>query len=615
MLKITLKDRLPEPTFTNPYAQLDFIFHHVANEKNNPNTQSNYKNALTFYKNFIKETNNYDSRLDEDPRFYLNKYWDTFALIKVSNFIKECNTKERENYLSSYTIVTHFSAIRNVMEEAVNLKLSFSKDIFIISIGSAVRETENNTAYSQKELDNILEALRVELEYSYRVLKKVGYKKTGVGNDPRGFTGGNKSAETGWGNIDNFRWYFENVLNCKPILGTSENKQYHKSFVEYAPRKYFKHLGGLAGIYRTWGVTFFLHSEVIMPLVMKLAFETGLNPDSIYDLDIDCFGDKHPLSGVPYLKYYKLRSGGEKEMHLSQHISSKNIAIKEYRHNQAEIIKKTIQNVIDLTCEIRKKAPKEISSKLFLFEAASQKCLGQIGVINSNVSSTWCKSIIKKYGLKSDKGKPLKLSISRFRPTRITRLVEKGIDVYELQHEMGHNNIRTTLKYIEINQLNYIARKNTTKALDKIFKNLSWAEKEKPEYASLKSSSENVIYKGIVCDCKNPFNPPEEVKKLDNYTQGQVCSRYNMCFFCHNVLVFKKHLPLAWVYKKQIELALSNSKNDLPNELFYRRTLDVIEHLFDPEKSEFNDEDLAWAREVAENMDELIDPVTYIPVS
>ncbi|MFE4115791.1 site-specific integrase [Priestia sp. YIM B13448] len=612
--EINLKERLPDPTIENPYVQVDFIFQLIASQKHNVSTQSNYKSASTFYKKYLQETYNYDERLKNDPRFYLHKYWDEFALVKVKSYIDQNNIRENKGYLTSHTIVGHFSAIRNVMEEAVSNKVTAAKNIFIVPIGEGIRETENNQAYSEKEMECVTEALRRELQYSYKVLRKDGYKKTGVGRDPRAYENNGTEGKAGWGSIDNFRWYFENVLECEPIIGTSENKKKHKSFIEYAPRKYFKELGGLPGIYKGWGVTPFIDLEVIMPLVTKLALETGLNPNSIYELNVNCYGEQHPLSGVPYLKYYKLRSGGEKEIHLSLDKEIKNSTVKEFRHKQAQVIKKTIQAVLELTKEVRKDAPENMKEKLFLYQSTSQRCLGEVRLINSKTTSSWCQNIVKRYDLKSDKGEKLKFNLSRLRPTRATRLVEKGIDVFELQHEMGHKDIQTTLRYIEKNHLNYTAIEETNKALENIFLNLSWAEEENPSYATKAKNGETVIYKGIACDCKNPFNPPKEVKQLKGYTPGQVCNRYNMCFFCENVLVFKKHLPMAWVYKKQIEMAISKSKNDLPNEHFYRRTLDIIEHLFDIENSEFTEEDLEWAKEIAETMDEMIDPVTYIPV-
>ncbi|WP_417900117.1 site-specific integrase [Bacillus haimaensis] len=605
----------PEPTYKNPYAQVDFIFQQVGNLKHNKATQSNYKSALYYYKRFLQDTNNYDNRLSEDSRFFLNEYWDEFSLSKVKKYIDNNNIKGMDGYLTSNTLVGYFSCIRNVMEEAVHHNLTKTKDVFWVSIGSAVRETDQNVAYLKEELDEVMKAVTTEIGFTYKIFKDKGYKKTGIGVDPRKLKRGQPAEVYGWNNIDNFRWYFENVLNCEPILGTPENNIKHNSFLVYAPGKYFKRYGGLPGIYRMWGVTPYISAEIIMPLLIKLAMETGLNANTLYDLNIDCFKKQHPLSGTPYLSYYKGRSGGEKELHINTGKYEDDMEIKNFRHHQAVIIENTINQIKHLTEGIRNLAPTYLQSKLFIFQSSSQRSLGEIKLISSSVSSNWCSNIVKKYNLKSEVGEDLIFSVQRFRPTRIARMVEKGIDIFEIQHEMGHNSINTTLNYLEKNQFNVISKRETNNALNNIFRNLEWASKEKPEYATSNNLNNNVIYKGIVCDCKNPFNPPEQVKQLKGYQSGDACSRFNMCFFCDNVLIFKKHLPFAWVYKKQIEVSLDSNKGDLPNELFYNRTLDVINNLFDSDFSEFNDEDLEWAKKVAEGMDELIDPVTYKPVN
>ncbi len=58
-----------------------------------------------------------------------------------------------------------------------------------------------------------------------------------------------------------------------------------------------------------------------MPLVVKLISETGLNVESVFSLKRDCLKEAHPLNGLPYIEYEKVRSGGEKILlltHLEQ---------------------------------------------------------------------------------------------------------------------------------------------------------------------------------------------------------------------------------------------------------------------------------------------------------
>lgn len=617
-ISISLKDRLPMPTLENPYAQVNFIFEEVIRTKTNKNTKNNYISALTFYKNFLVETNNYDKRLIENPLFYLNQHWNEFAYICVDNYVKNTNIPGEKGYLTTYSITSHLSAIRRVMRNAVANRLTATNDLYLVPTAQAFRETENHEAYTEEEVESINRALAQELAFSLKVCSGEGYKKTGVGRDPRqkpekregkGFPEG-----WGWRPLDNVRWYFENVLHCVPIVATSDNKKNHKFFVESLSNLYLKDIGGLRGLYRQWGVTSLIDADVIMPLVMKLAIETGLNPQSILSLEVDCFIEEHKLSGLPYIKYFKGRSGGEKEFQIV--LEHENMDIKEFRLHQSVIIRKTIEKIVELTSDIRNTAPDNLKNNLLLYQTSSNRIYGKTSLINEKVCSVWYGKLVEKYGLTDSSGQPLKFNMVRWRPTRITNLVKMGIDFFEIQHEAGHSNIRTTLNYIARNNLNYVAQEETDKALKKIFDNTNWVKKSNPTYSDISSNcNSTLIYKGIVSDCKNPFNPPDEVKRLKNYKSGDVCSRYNMCFFCSNIIIFKKHLPKIWLYKTQIELALNISKNDLPNELFYRRSLDIIDNLFDSEKSEFSKEDIEWAKEIAETMDDVIDPVVYKLVS
>lgn len=600
-----MKRTLPTPTITNSYAQVDFIFNLIAETKTNKSTKDNYKTALTFYKQYLDKTANYNDDFAKTGLFYLHKHLDELALVNVKRYIDTENVKGSEDYLSTYSIIGIFSAIRTVLKEAILLGYTSFENLINVSMTDAVRETDSNVAYSELEMKQIKAALKEELKYVYKVFRKDGYKATGIGEDPR-------EGKGLWKNVDNMRWYFENVLNFEPILGTKENKKLHKNFVEYAPTTYYTGIGGLRGIYRQWGVAPLIDADLIMPLILQIALETGLNAQSILELDIDCFEEKNPISGVPVLKYYKERSTGSKELHFNMNDDNANVCLKEFRQEQAKIIQNTIIVVKELTKKIRKEAPVEIQNKLFILQSNSRRKFGEIIAPNHKVSSRWYGQFVDKYNLKNDLGESLNFNLRRFRSTRATELIYKGADLHELQYEMGHKSITTTLHYVDKNKLNDKSNKETSTALETIFANKAWAENNDVTYAKKNLVENNqTIFKGFLCDCKNPFNPPEDVKKLKDYQEDEVCSRVNMCLFCDNVMIFKKNLPSLWMYKQQIETTMAMQDYELPNERYYLKTLDIINALFDAKNSEFSVEDLEEAKTLAQNLDELIDPVTY----
>ena len=569
--------------------------------------------ALSFYKKFLQKTNNFDERLKVDKRFYLKIHWNEYVLINIKEYLDETNERNSEGYLTSHTILGYITAIRVVVREAIAIGQFNSTSFINIMLDSPVKETNTNIAYSDKELEQIQNGLKKELEYSYKIFRREGYNLTGVGKDPRIKI--NKEDKSRWASLENMRWYFENVLNCEPILATRENlKKEHRKFLGYAIRSYYLDIGGLKGIYRKWGVTASIDADVIMPLLIQLTIQTGLNVDSILDLEIDCFEESNPITGSPSIKYYKKRSNGFNEMHINLNPINDEKSIKDYRNNQAKLIKNTINIIIQLTKNIRTQAPENLKRKLFIIQNYGSND-GEIKKINSKKTSYWCKKFVEKYDMKDDYGRHLALNLRRFRSTKITDLVNKGIDIFEIQHEMGHKSIETTMKYIAKNNIDTISKKATTDAIVRIFANNSWAEKANPEYYNgTPKKNVPIIYKGFACDCINPFDPPESVKKLKTYNKNQACLRMNMCLFCENVLIFKRNLPLIWMYRNQIKVALERNNDELPNHEFYLKTLGVIEALFNPEESEFSEYDIEWAIKTSEGLDELVDPVTYIPI-
>ncbi len=112
------KQKMPEPTFAAPYAQVEWIFREKMLQYENKNTQSNYQAGCSFYINFLRQTNNYNSGLAADPRFYLAQEWNATALLKLERWLQATNIAGSESYLTSYTVMGHFSAIRQTMEYA-----------------------------------------------------------------------------------------------------------------------------------------------------------------------------------------------------------------------------------------------------------------------------------------------------------------------------------------------------------------------------------------------------------------------------------------------------------------------------------------------------------------
>lgn len=609
---------LPEPTLENPFAQVDFLFRRLAHIKSS--SGGNILDCLSFYKRvYLGATNNYSPKLAHNKLFFVSEEWDSFALLKLQSFLDAYNTEGSPGRISSSSVVSYVTSFRQVLRYAALHKFTDGEYIHRVACAPVRAETTQNTAYSDSEMDRINNWLRDRLANIQKLLNVTGYRRTGRGSDPRivaGFDNVRQKAyrsRAGWNNLDDLRWYFENEMNCQASCKPVHYSQRHYWFY----RRASKYPEGYHQLLKDWQVRPVINLEIIMPLALKLSLETGLNPSSLWNLTADCFQEKHPLTGVSYLQYYKARSRGDMQMHINPY--DKDLTIREFKEGQANVIRKTIALIREVTAPLREESPG--NNLLFLFKNTgrngkleTQVITWKVRYIDDQISSTWCLTSAVEDGLKADDGQQLQLTVGRFRSTKITDMVRRGIDFYEIQSHFGHKSILTTLRYVARNNIEIRARAETNKALETIHKNRVWQKEAQPEYAGTQSCSTSVVYKGILTNCRDVYDPPEEIRKAKDYQPAQACTRYNMCLFCKNVVLMRHHLPALVVYQRQIRQAAGYSTGELPNGHHYQRTLAVLDSILDPNKSEFSPEDLAWAVAAAECQDDFIDPVVYRPV-
>lgn len=258
---------LPEPTLQTPLAQIEWVFEEKKSLYENLHTRNNYTVGLTFYKRFLQQTNNYSPMLEADPRFFIENEWDSMAFIKLWRWVEATNITGSDRYLTSSTIVGNISAIRQVMEYAFEHGY-IRKPVINVSMQPAVRETNVRTAFSTDEFEAIFKAISPMIRFSKNLVNS--YKKTGIGNDPRidnrlkgqgkdglslpriaeGWQCWEKTSNGYATRDDNMRWYFENVMNCIPLMSTNQNRKKHQAFFAHA---IYTH-GGLNNLYQKWGV-------------------------------------------------------------------------------------------------------------------------------------------------------------------------------------------------------------------------------------------------------------------------------------------------------------------------------------------------------------------------
>ena len=207
---------------------------------------------------------------------------------------------------------------------------------------------------------------------------------------------------------------------------------------------------------------------------------------------------------------------------------------------------------------------------------------------------------------------PQYLNLVRFRSTMADRLVREGVDFFAVQAILGHRKAATTASYLRSHLLAGALRAELDTHLQKIHRNMAELAADPKPYATPENVEQlgqnGVIYKGILCDCKNAYAPPEKIRNLlkraGNWEDGKPCAYYDMCLLCDNLLVTRRSLPLVVQYQREIEA--SNVPGTPAAKLYLRKTA-----VLDDIRNYFSAEDMAWAEEVALEGQVMIDPLTY----
>jgi hypothetical protein len=194
---------------------------------------------------------------------------------------------------------------------------------------------------------------------------------------------------------------------------------------------------------------------------------------------------------------------------------------------------------------------------------------------------------------------PLVFNLSRFRPTKITEMVSQGYDFFDVMAIAGHASINTTLSYIDKLRWAGDFQRNIQKALSNIKENKQQYEQHPLPIAITRTAHPNdFIFKGPVCHCKNPYDPPEVIRKQSTYHQGDACSYWNMCLQCDNVLITEMNLPKLMAFRNEIDRSLTNlSEIPVVGEL-YKKMRMILDAVLTPDEV-FSRVNLDWAAEVA----------------
>jgi hypothetical protein len=270
-----------------------------------------------------------------------------------------------------------------------------------------------------------------------------------------------------------------------------------------------------------------------------------------------------------------------------------------------------VELIFKLTEPLVAEAPEHEKDRLLLLQpgcSRSPDAVNEAIGLNKGTLQFWSASIRKKAREAGLGELPESFNLSRFRPTKITEMVRAGHDFFSVQVVAGHSEARTTARYLATHQLAPQAEREISDTLIQIHRNAhEFGLRPKPYASGATEHHEGVIYRGVLCDCNNVFDPPAAVKRLPGYREGQACTYWNMCLLCPNVLVTRKHLPHLVAYSREIDTSVAANLSQAPNAVHYQKVRAVLAGVF----NEFGEDDLAWARELAECADLYVDPFIY----
>jgi len=87
-----------------------------------------------------------------------------------------------------------------------------------------------------------------------------------------------------------------------------------------------------------------------------------------------------------------------------------------------------------------------------------------------------------------------------------------------------------------------------------------------------------------LCGCRDPFNPPERIRRATNFQQGKACGYYSMCLTCKHIVVTEQFLPRLFKHLYILELELEKGLGSEPlRDQLYQRQISVLRQVLTPD--------------------------------
>lgn len=274
--------------------------------------------------------------------------------------------------------------------------------------------------------------------------------------------------------------------------------------------------------------------QVLIVHLIVLALTTARNLQSLLDLNRHALRE-HPLQDRELLVSTKRRG-------WSTHASSvRKAALAPKNSPLIEPIPSSIGDHFRFLCAytapLVDEAEQRDKSAAFLWQITAGERKGLVARLDFRNANNGAARFSQRHNLIDDLGQPLKVNVSRFRPTFANALYRRTGDIRRVQQALGHANIQTTARHYLSAPLE--AERNHAIVLDSMVGQFSRIEVGGKVLIAADGKIpvqdiENLLAGGYntgVARCKNPFRENDSV-----------CQKFFACFKCPSMCVFEDDL-------------------------------------------------------------------------
>lgn len=399
------------------------------------------------------------------------------------------------------------------------------------------RQGAHRAAYSKHVTAQIEKAVFAEIE---NIKKKIEtpYVKTGKGIDPRG----NRGKDGRWKDIDNARWYFENILGCqyRPQTWLMENG--HSTFTKNVSF----HYKGVDNFWNTMGVWSGSTVQVLHPFALLFAYLSGANLTPVTTMRRDCI-KQHPTMNRRFLELQKNRGGNAS-----------------YKISHSDACVSIVERVLDITKDLALEADDDCKNFLWLYRKQDGK-INFLGRSEGKVLFPWHGELVIRHDIRDENGSLVKLNAARMRPTFATKIFLKTRgDILKIKKLLNHEWASTTMSYVSsagMAEMRETAAKDLANHERKMRAQVAVGDVAS-ELGISKEETANLLsgeYDTYLGKCRDLLNSPLQGEKKD-----RACTRFNSCLGCPSCVVTASDLHRLLSYYNHI----NRLRKFMPSDLF-----------------------------------------------